>query len=161
MIGVLSFLGRIPSWAYVAAGVALLLWLYGDHREKQGRYEGRAETIAKYEREARKVQTKLDPIPKETDRAIIKEREATRDSTEQFIARGGVRRCPTSSNASSGSAGVSEALHQEAELDAPEQLPPVVTVTPDDVRICTDNTVLAEEFRKYILRVESATGKRD
>lgn len=140
-------------WAIAALAVAVLF--YGNHREAQGRTEARAEMQAKIDRaDAERAKAlaseeeALRNLAQRTDTDVAKEREANRDSTEQFIARGGVRNtCPRSGQAPRDGAGGGEGVHQAPELDDPE----TVSVKPDDVRICTDNTLTAEALQAYIL----------
>lgn len=48
-------LGRIPREVWLIAAVIAALWFWGNHREAQGRAEGRAEIIAKWDREKAKA----------------------------------------------------------------------------------------------------------
>lgn len=54
-----GFLKRVPSQVWIIAAALAALWAWGHHREQQGRAEGRAEILAKYEREARKQADQL------------------------------------------------------------------------------------------------------
>ena len=105
-------------------------------------------------------QARLDKLTKEANDAIEKSRSVERDRAERFIAAGGVRQ--NRGSAGSGrsvapgqgdSAGSGEGVHQAPEL-APAEPMQIVGVTASDVRICTDNTVLAEQFRSFILDLE-------
>ncbi len=104
-------------------------------------------------------QARLDKLTKEANDAIEKSRSVERDRAERFIAAGGVRqnRGSTGSERSVAasevdSAGSGEAMREAPLLDDAEQMP-TVAVTPDDVRICTTNTILAEELRALVLGV--------
>ena len=46
----LSLAKRIPREVWLIAAALAALWLWGNHREQQGRYEGRAEMQAKIDR---------------------------------------------------------------------------------------------------------------
>jgi hypothetical protein len=156
-----SLLTRIPWQVWAAIALAGLIALYGHHREAQGRYEGRAEILAKWDRakaeneRARiKEEKRQAALSKGADRAVIEKTFAERDRTESFIARGGVRNtCARTDQATVPSAGSGEALHSSPVMDGGERLP-TVAVTPDDVRVCSTNTILAEEFRKVLLGLE-------
>jgi hypothetical protein len=163
LLGLRGLLKRIPwqMWATIACIAAALF--YGHHREAQG--YSRAEAYWKAEAESLEAsrQAALDSeeaalrqLAKDTDRNVAKEREASRDRTERFIRSGGVRgqACPSNRDPEDRSARDGEAVREEAELDGAERLPEVVTVLPEDVRICTDNTIKAEEWRKFILGLE-------
>lgn len=163
----LGFLKRVPWQVWVVAAVALLWWFERD-AHGDARY---AEGIAKVEA-ARQVantaalaaraseEEALRRLAKDTDNAVIERRDQERSRTERFIAAGGVRNnqvCPGRPAASSEDRGTGggEALRSAPELDGAEHLPGVVAVLPDDVRICTDNTILAEELRALILSLEA------
>lgn len=163
----LGFLKRMPWQVWVIAAVAMLWWFERD-AHGDARY---AEGIAKMEA-ARQVanttalaaraseEEALRRLAKDTDNAVIERRDQERSRTERFIASGGVRNnqvCPSRPAASPEDRGTSrgEAVRQAPELDGAERLPDVVSVYPDDVRICTDNTILAEELRALILSLEA------
>ena len=75
-----------------------------------------------------------------------------RTGADAFIARGGVRPCPrTTGPAQGGSAGVDAGTSALPVMDGV----PVVTVLPEDVRICTENTVKARAWREWGLSVEA------
>lgn len=59
LLGALGVLKRIPREVWLILAAVAAVWLYGSHQHKQGRAQGRAEIIAKYEREARKQQDAL------------------------------------------------------------------------------------------------------
>lgn len=147
-------------WAGLAIIAAVLI--YGSHREAQGYaeakdyYEAKISAADKARADALASEEQaLRALAKETDNNVAKERVANRDRTERFIANGGVRQaCPRGGGAEGGSAGRSQGMHQAPELDGTESLPEVVTVLPDDVRICTDNTLTAEALQAYILGLE-------
>lgn len=80
-----------------------------------------------------------------------------RAGADAFIARGGVRRCPTprAYPAPSGEgAGIDAGTGSVPVMDDL----PVVTVLPDDVRICTENTVKARAWRDWGLTIEANSG---
>lgn len=160
-VRVSGLLKRVPWQAWVALALIAAVLFYGHHRESQGYAE--AEAYWKAEAEALEVarQVALDSeeaalrqLTKETDNVVYQKREADRDRTERFIARGGVRQaCPADRDTEDRSAGDSEAVREATLVDGAERLP-VVTVLPDDVRICTDNTIKAEAWRDFILGLE-------
>jgi hypothetical protein len=162
----LGFLKRVPWQVWVIAAVAMLWWFERD-AHGEARY---AEGIAKMEA-ARQVanaaalaaraseEEALRRLAKDTDNAVITRLDQERSRTERFIAAGGVRNnqvCPRRPAASSSdySTGNGQTVRETSELDGTERLPEVVAVLPDDVRICTDNTIKAEEWRKFILGLE-------
>lgn len=162
--GLRSLLKRIPwqLWAAIACIAAVLF--YGHHREAQG--YAKAEAYWKAEAEALEAarqealdseEAALRQLSKDTDNAVYEKRDATRDRTERFIRSGGVRgqACPGYRDPEDRGTGDGKAVRGAPELDGAERLPEVVTVLPEDVRICTDNTIKAEEWRKFILGLEA------
>lgn len=104
-------------------------------------------------------QARLDKLTKEANDAIEKSRSVERDRAERFIAAGGVRQNRGGAGSERSVAasevdgtGSGEAMREAPLLDDAEQMP-TVAVTPDDVRICTTNTILAEELRALVLAV--------
>lgn len=158
-----AFLKRIPWWAYAAIAVAgLWAWerdRHADNREAETRAEMQATfDLIEHQRRAalESEEQALRKLSKETDRAVIQAQDDNRDRTERFIAAGGVRgrSCPAVDQAGVRSAGDSAPVYQAPVLDGTEALP-TVAVTPDDVRTCTTNTILAEEWRKLLLDLEA------
>lgn len=84
-----------------------------------------------------------------------------RESTgaDAFIAAGGVRRCPT---ARANPAPASEGPAVDAGAGAVPVMDDVqvVTVLPEDVRICTENTVKARAWRDWGLLIEANSGAK-
>jgi hypothetical protein len=75
-----------------------------------------------------------------------------RAGADAFIARGGVRPCPaTARTAESGSAAVDAGAGALPVMDEM----PVVSVLPEDVRICTENTVKARAWQEWGLGIEA------
>lgn len=75
-------------------------------------------------------------------------------AAERFIAAGGVRRCPTprADPAPSGEgAGIDAGAGALPVMDDV----PVVAVLPEDIRICTENTVKARAWRDWGLQIEA------
>lgn len=75
-------------------------------------------------------------------------------AAERFIAAGGVRRCPTTrADAAPGrqGAGIDAGAGAVPVMDDV----PVVTVLPEDVRICTENTVRARAWQQWGLSIEA------
>lgn len=158
-----GLLKRVPWQVWAALALIAAVLFYGHHREAQGYAKAEAYWKAEIEAMEAERQAALDSeeaalrqLAKDTDRNVAQEREANRDRTERFIRSGGVRQaCPDNRDTEDRSAGDGEAVREEAELDGAERLPEVVTVLPDDVRICTTNTILAEEWRAFILELEA------
>ena len=164
ILGIRGLLKRIPwqVWAGIACIAAVLF--YGHHREAQGYAKAEAYWKAETDalEEARQAaldseEAALRQLAKETDNAVYEKREATRDHVERFIRSGGVRgqACPVDHQAAVRGTGDGAALHQAPIVDGAEQLPQTVTVLPDDVRICTEITILSEEWRKLLLDLEA------
>jgi hypothetical protein len=114
-----------------------------------------------------RIETENADKAKEIDNAIDQSRTAERDRAERFIAAGGVRPapgvCPGPAAAPAGGdrARGAAPLPGAPELDEPGGLhggpAATVSVPADDVRICTDNTVLLEQSRRFILDLEART----
>lgn len=162
-----GLLGRVPAWAYGIAVCLALVWLYGNHREAQGYAEGSADVQAQWdkakaegERIRKAEEARQANLSKGADRAIIENTASERDRTERFIAAGGVRgqTCPRAVRSEVPSTGEREAVRETSLVDDREALP-TVAVTPDDVRICTDNTIKAEAWRELLLKLESGAAK--
>lgn len=155
-------LRAVPWQLWAVLTISVVVLFYGHLRYAQGYaeakdyYEAKIAAADKARAEALASEEQaLRALAKETDSNVAKEREANRDRTERFIARGGLRQaCPRGGGAEGGSAGRGQGMHQAPELDGAESLPEVVTVLPDDVRICTDNTLTAEALQAYILGLE-------
>lgn len=158
---ILGIFRRVP-WQ-VWAGLALLAaWYwerdnYGDRREEAGR----AAVQAQWDAARAAAKAASDRIAKANTTATEK---ANTDVTENlaregagadaFIARGGVRPCPARTNpaAQGGSAAVDAG---SGALPVMDDVPAVVTVLPEDVRICTENTVKAQAWREWGLAIEA------
>lgn len=82
------------------------------------------------------------------------ELEIERPSTERFIAAGGVRRCPTA-RADAATPGQGPGLDAGAGALPVMDDVPVVSVLPEDVRICTENTVKARAWQQWGLSIEA------
>jgi hypothetical protein len=150
---------RIPWQAWAAIGLAFAAMLYGGHREQQGRFKGREEIQAKWDRQKaadekarRAEEARQAKLTKEADRAVIKKTSAERDGVERFIARGGVRNaCPWPDHTAIPSPGEREGMREAPVMDVPV----TVSVIPEDVRICTENTIKAEAWRELLLGLEA------
>lgn len=101
-------------------------------------------------------------LAKETDNAINLQRAGEAGRTERFIAAGGLHdpaRCPGGPAAPGPlhRAGDSAHLHPAPQLDDPERVPgsAIVGVRAGDVRICTENTLIAEGWRNLLLGLEA------
>lgn len=108
----------------------------------------------------------LKALSQETDNAILQARAEVAGDLERFIAAGGLpdRGCPRRPAAPGPlhGAGDGAPLREAPELDGPAPLPElpeagpaIVRVSPEDVRICTANTILAEEWRDLLLGLEA------
>ena len=162
-----GILKRVPSQVWLILAALAALWAWGNHREHQGRMEGRAEVQARWDRamiegeKRRKAEeARQANLSKGADRAIIENTASERDRTERFIAAGGVRErsCPRAVSGPLPSTREREAVREAPIVDEREALP-TVAVTPEDVRICTDNTVKAEAWRELLLKLESGAAK--
>jgi hypothetical protein len=161
-LSVRGLLAKVPVVFWIAlACIAFWYWerdSYGAALYEEGKAEIQdkwdAETASE-EIERIKEETRLTIAAKETDKNVEKARADNRDRTERFIDSGGVRpTCPRRERSEDNSSRVGTPLRETPELDGEEPVS-VVTVLPDDVRICTDNTLLAEEFRTFILKAEN------
>jgi hypothetical protein len=164
LLGLKGLLKQVPWFVWVGLALAAAVLFYGRHMEAQGYAKAEAYWMAEIDAVEAERQAALDAeedalrqLAKDTDNAVYQKREATRDRTERFIRSGGVRAqaCPVDRGPEDRGAGGGETLRQAPELDGAERLPEVVSVLPDDVRICTDNTILAEELRALILSLEA------
>lgn len=100
-----------------------------------------------------------EQLAQEIDEDAQAEIEAIYDSTERFIRNNRLRaaniRCPSSGSTSPtghNSAGDSEEVREASVMDAEENLR--VAVLPEDVRICTANTLQAEAARAWAVELE-------
>jgi hypothetical protein len=81
-----------------------------------------------------------------------------RAGADAFIARGGVRKCPAPrADTPAPSQGAAVDAGSGA-LPVMDDLPEVVTVLPEDVHICTENTVKARAWQKWGLTIEANHG---
>lgn len=163
----LGFLKGVPREVWLILAALAAVWLYGSHREASGYAEGSAHVQAQWDKakaageKARKAEeARQANLSKGADRAIIENTASERDRTERFIAAGGVRErsCPRAVSGPLPSAGEREVVREAPVVDEREALP-TVAVTPEDVRICTDNTVKAEAWRELLLKLESGAAK--
>lgn len=77
-----------------------------------------------------------------------------RDRTDAFIAAGGVRKCPAA-RTDTAPAGQGTGIDGRGSALPVMDDVPVVTVLPEDVRICTENTVKARAWREWGLSIEA------
>jgi len=157
-------LKRIP-WQ-VWAGLALLaVWYWerdrhADAREAEVRAEmqviidrmeaARQAAVAESEMIAALNDAATEKANADVDRKLVQERAGA----DAFIARGGVRRCPTA-RANTPAPGEGTGVDAGAgALPVMDDLP-VVTVLPDDVLICTENTVKARAWQQWGLSIEA------
>jgi hypothetical protein len=150
----------IARWQ-LAAGLAAALMLALTLSYCEGRKDGRAIEQARAAKlETARLQAnaaqeaKNRQLAKDTDNAINKSRVAHATVVERFIERGGVQPCAVGNQPKDRSAGSGEAVREAPELAPSERVPELVTVLPDDVRICTSNTFLAEGLRDFVLGLE-------
>ncbi|MEL6707601.1 MAG: hypothetical protein AAFP79_04910 [Pseudomonadota bacterium] len=122
-----------------------------------------------------RLEYRIKQLSKETDDAIALSLAAERRGVDAFIAAGGVRDdrvCPGRSLAASSDrgAGNDAAMRPPPVLDGDQRVPsnsvglidpPTVRVFAEDVRICTHNTILAEQWRLWGLKLEAETGGGD
>jgi hypothetical protein len=148
----------IARWQ-LAAGLAAALMLALTLSYCEGRKDGRAieqARAAKLEQQRNAAlaseEAALRKLAKDADNAINKSRVAHATVVERFIQRGGVQPCAVGNQPKDRSAGSGEAVREAPVLDGADELP--VTVWADDVRICTDNTLIAEGLRSFVLGLE-------
>lgn len=159
-----GLLRRIPWQAWAALAV-LAVWYWerdrhADAREAEARAEMQVIIDAKEAaRQAAITESlRLAALNAETTRKadadVTRNLAQERVGADAFIARGGVRQCPPAR-------AHTPAPDQGAGIDAGAgALPvmddvPVVTVLPEDVRICTENTVKARAWREWGLSIEA------
>lgn len=163
----LGALKRVPWQVWVILTVAALWWFerdaHGDARYAEG--IAKMEAVTKESRrlaeEARKSEEQaLLALSKETDNAVSQNRAVERDSTDRFIAAGGV---PDNAVCPGGPAAPgkvhrtrdSAPVREAPVVDDRAALPATVRVYAEDVRTCTENTILAEEWRDLLLELEA------
>lgn len=101
-----------------------------------------------------RIATKNAGTTRKADEDVAQELAQERGNADAFIARGGVRRCPApraDAPAPGDSAGIDAGAGAVPVVDDV----PVVTVLPEDVRICTENTVKARAWREWGLAIEA------
>lgn len=160
-LSVWGFLKSVPREVWLILAALAALWAWGNHREALGRQEGRAEVQAKWDDARAKAQAESDRIAaknaettRKADTDVAQELAQERTGADAFIARGGVRPCPAA-RANPGPQGESPTVDARAsEVPVLDDVP-VVTVLPDDVRICTENTVKARAWREWGLSIEA------
>ena len=169
LLKITGILKRIP-WQ-VWAGLALLaVWYWERDRHADAREaETRAEMQIIIDR---KEAARLAAIAESLRIAALNTqatRKADEDVTENlaresagadaFIAAGGVRRCPTA-RADTSAPGQGPAVDAGAGAVPVMDDVPVVTVLPEDVRICTENTVKARAWQQWGLSIEANSGAK-
>lgn len=165
-LAALGALKRVPWQVWVILAVAALWWFERD-AHGDARYAAGIADMEAASNEARKLaeaaraseEEALRELAKDTDHDVTTRSDQERGRTEQFIASGGVRDnhvCPGRPAAApeDNSAGDGAPLREAPLVDDAEPVP-TVAVLPDDVRICTNNTVKAEAWREYILSLEA------
>ena len=155
---------RIPwqAWAILAV---LAAWYWERDRHADAREaETRAEMQIIIDRkEAARLAAVAESLrlaalnaetTRKADADVTRNLAQERDGAESFIARGGVRRCP-SPRADAPAPGQSPGLDAGGSALPVLDDVPVVTVLPEDVRICTENTVKARAWRDWGLQIEA------
>lgn len=155
---------RIP-WQVWAALAILGVWLWERDRHADAReVEVRAEMQITIDRmdAARKaaianrdrIETANTKATEKADTDVAQDLVQERAGADAFIARGGVRQCPaTRADPAPGSQG---AVVDEGNGALPfVDDVPVVAVLPEDVRICTENTVKARAWREWGLSIDA------
>lgn len=157
-----SVIKRIP-WQVYAGLAVLAVWYWerdrhADNRESEARAEMQVIIDRKEAARLAAVQESLriaalnSKATEKADTDVSRNLVQERAGADAFIARGGVRRCPAAGTNT-------PAADQSPGIDAGgSALPvvddmPVVTVLPDDVRICTENTVKARAWQEWGLSV--------
>jgi hypothetical protein len=111
--------------------------------EKAAAARVKAQTEAANTRATEKADT-------DVERNLVQERVGA----DAFIARGGVRPCPgPARTAESNGSGIDAGAGALPVVD--DVQPDVVTVLPEDVRICTENTVKAKAWQEWGLLIEA------
>lgn len=160
-------LKRIP-WQ-VWAGLAILaVWYWerdrhGDAREDAGRAAVQAkwdDARAKAKAESDRIAAKNAETTRKADTDVAQELAQERRGADAFIAAGGVRRCPTPRAYPAAQGGSTAVDAGAGALPVVDDLPEVVTVLPEDVRICTENTVKARAWREWGLAIEANSAAR-
>lgn len=172
----LDLVRRLPVWAWflaasLAANAMLLVALYGLQIDlpligKVGpegviaqRDAARA-TITELRaqrdaaiRESLRIAAQNVQATRKADADVTRNLREERAGADAFIARGGVRPCPARANpaAQGGNPAVDAGTGALPQLDDV----PLVTVLPEDVRICTENTVKAQAWREWALTIEA------
>lgn len=161
---VTGFFKRIP-WQVWAGLAVLAVWYWerdrhADAREADVRAEMQAIIDAKEaaRQDAIAESLRLAALNAENTRKadadVTRNLAQERAGADAFIARGGVRRCP-SARTDTASADQSPGLDAGAGALPVVDDVPVVTVLPEDVRICTENTVKARAWREWGLSIEA------
>ena len=156
-----AFLSRIPYQIWIAIALCLIWYWERDRHADNREAAGRAAVQAQWDKaraaakaESERIGSKNTSATEKADRDVAQELAQERASVDAFIARGGVRQCSTArTNASPASegTGVDAGAGEVSVLDDV----PVVTVPPEDVRICTENTVKARAWREWGLQIEA------
>lgn len=164
LLRITGVLKRIP-WQVWAGLAVLAVWYWERDRHADAR---EAETRAEMQVEIDRLEAARQAAVAESLRIAALNVQATRKADENvtrnlaqeragadaFIARGGVRRCPAARTDPS-------PADPDTGIDAGQSaLPvvddvPVVTVLPEDVRICTENTVKARAWREWGQAIEA------
>jgi hypothetical protein len=163
LIAARAFLSRIPWQAYAALAI-LAVWYWERDRHADAREaETRAEMQVIIDRkEAARLAAiteslRIAALHAETTRkadADVKDNLAREGAgADAFIARGGVRRCPA---ARTNPSPTDQGTRDNAGAGALPELDdlPLITVLPEDVRICTENTVKARAWQQWGLGIE-------
>lgn len=161
---VTGLLKRIPWQAWAALAV-LAVWYWerdrhADARETETRAEMQAIIDAKEAARLAAVEESLRiaalniETTRKADADVNRNLAQERAGADAFIARGGVRRCPTA-RTDPATADQGPGLDAGGSAVPVMDDVPVVTVLPEDVRICTENTVKARAWRKWGLSIEA------
>ena len=159
-----GFFKRIP-WDVWAALAVLAVWYWerdrhADAREADVRAEMQAIIDRKESARLAAVQESLRlaalnaETTRKADADVNRNLAQERAGADAFIARGGVRRCP-SARADAPASGQGSILDAGGSALPVVDDVPVVTVLPEDVRICTENTVKARAWREWGLSIEA------
>jgi hypothetical protein len=159
-----AFLKRIPLSVWIALALCLIWYWERDRHADNREAETRAEMqVIIDKKEAARLAAVAESLriaalnvqaTEKADRDVAQELAQERTAVDAFIQRGGVRQCPTArTNAPPADQGSGVDAGAGA-LPLMDDVP-VVTVLPEDVRICTENTVKARAWREWGLLIEA------
>lgn len=165
-----AILSRIP-WQVWPALAILAVWYWerdrhADNREAETRAEMQVIIDAKEAarlaavKESLRIAALNTQATRKADEDVTTNLAKERAGVDDFIARGGVRRCDTARTDTAPADQGTSVDGGSGSLPVMDDVP-VVTVLPEDVRICTENTVKARAWREWGLSIEANQGATD